>query len=86
VAFDLPEHRVSAQGAALYVRPNDELAFARVLVQLMDDPSRRETMGRLGRQRVETDLDWSYSVPNLLLAYERLQGTQRRGAPSHSSI
>jgi glycosyltransferase involved in cell wall biosynthesis len=86
VAFDLPEHRVSAQAAALYVRPNDELAFARALVQLMDDPARRKAMGVFGRRRAETDLDWSYSVPNLLLAYQHLQGAQRRDAPSHSAI
>ena len=45
VAFDLPEHRFSAQQAALYVRPNDELEFARALAELMDDPERRQAMG-----------------------------------------
>jgi glycosyltransferase involved in cell wall biosynthesis len=69
VAFDLPEHRFTAQAAALYVRPNDELEFARALAQLMDDPVRRQTMGSFGRRRVETELAWRYSVPHLLEAY-----------------
>jgi glycosyltransferase involved in cell wall biosynthesis len=69
VAFDLPEHRFTAQEAALYVRPNDELEFARGLAQLMDDPERRQAMGSFGRRRVERELAWCYSVPNLLDAY-----------------
>ena len=72
VAFDLPEHRFSAQTAALYARPNDELEFARGLAQLMDDPARREAMGASGRRRVENELAWPYSVPHLLNAYRRL--------------
>jgi len=35
VAFDLPEHRVTADQAAIYVTPNDEHAFATALAQLM---------------------------------------------------
>ncbi|HYN89452.1 MAG TPA: glycosyltransferase family 4 protein, partial [Ardenticatenaceae bacterium] len=73
VAFDLPEHRFSAQAAALYVRPNDELEFARAIAQLMDDPAHRQTMGALGRRRVETELAWHHSAPNLLAAYQALQ-------------
>lgn len=73
VAFDLPEHRFTAREAALYVKPNNELDFARALVQLMDDPIRREAMGSFGRNRVETELAWYYSVPALLRAYTSLQ-------------
>ncbi len=72
VAFDLPEHRVTAQGAAVYARANDEFDFARALAQLMDDPERRQAMGSFGRRRVETELAWCHSVPNLLEAYRRL--------------
>jgi glycosyltransferase involved in cell wall biosynthesis len=72
VAFDLPEHRFSAQDAALYVRPNDELEFARALAQLMDDAKRRRDMGLSGRKRIETELAWQYSVPHLLEAYRRV--------------
>src|SRR3989449_10206793 len=72
LAFDLPEHRFTAQAAAICVRPNDELEFARALAQLMDDPARRQTMGALGRRRVETERAWHYSAQNLVEAYRRL--------------
>lgn len=70
VAFDLCEHRVTAQEAALYARPNDELDFARKIVELMDNSKRREQMGRMGRQRVETELAWSHQEQHLLQAYQ----------------
>ena len=73
VAFDLPEHRFSAQDAALYARPNDELDFARKIALLMDDPQRCRQMGRLGRKQVETELAWSHQAKKLLQAYETLQ-------------
>jgi glycosyltransferase involved in cell wall biosynthesis len=72
VAFDLPEHRFTAQAAALYVQPNDELEFARALAQLADDPARRRAMGVMGRQRIETELAWHYSAQSLVEAYRRL--------------
>ncbi len=72
VAFDLTEHRYTAQEAALYVPPNDELAFARALATLMDDPQRREEMGAAGRRRIETELAWKYSVQHLLRAYSQV--------------
>jgi glycosyltransferase involved in cell wall biosynthesis len=73
VAFDLPEHRFTAQAAALYARPNDEREFARALAQLMDDRERCQVMGAFGLQRVQTELAWSYSVPNLLETYRSLE-------------
>jgi glycosyltransferase involved in cell wall biosynthesis len=72
VAFDLPEHRVTAQGAALYARPNDELEFARKIAALMDDPDRGRSMGAQGRERAETVLAWSHQEKKLLRAYSTL--------------
>jgi glycosyltransferase involved in cell wall biosynthesis len=69
VAFDLTEHRFTAQGAAAYVKPNDELEFARTIAELMDDPVRRKKMGQLGYQRMKTELAWQYSIPKLLQVY-----------------
>jgi glycosyltransferase involved in cell wall biosynthesis len=74
VAFDLPEHRVTAGPGALYVTPNDEMEFARALATLMDDPALRQEMGRVGRQRVEEVLAWPHSVGPLLDVYARLGG------------
>lgn len=72
VAFDLPENRVTAQEAAVYARPNDELDFARQIAALMDDPERRIKMGQIGRERVVSALAWSHQAPNLIAAYASL--------------
>ena len=81
VAFDLPEHRVTAQNAAIYVRPNDELEFARAIARLMDSPEQRAEMGRIGRQRVEAELSWTHQARHLLAAYASLLRT----VPARSS-
>ena len=72
VSFDLKETRFSAQDAALFVPPNDELAFAHAIVRLMDDPALRQSMGDFGHQRVERELQWSVTGQNLLAAYHSL--------------
>lgn len=72
VTFDLKETRYSAQDAALYVAPNDEMAFAQATAKLMDDAALREKMGRLGRERVEKELQWSVVSRNLVAAYASL--------------
>jgi glycosyltransferase involved in cell wall biosynthesis len=74
VAFDLPEHRVTAGDAAVYARPNDEGDFASCIAQLMDDPDRRERMGALGKARVESELSWHRQERHLLAAYDKLLG------------
>lgn len=72
VAFDLPEHRVSGGEAAVYAKPNEELDLARKIVELMDDPDRRCRMGKLGRQRIESDLNWDRQAGQLIRAYDAL--------------
>ena len=73
VAFDLPENRFTALGAALYAKPNDELDFARQLATLMDDPQRRERMGAAGRERAMNVLAWPYQAEQLLCAYRSME-------------
>jgi glycosyltransferase involved in cell wall biosynthesis len=72
VAFDLPEHRISAGPAAVYVRPNDEMAFAHAIADLMDAPERRRRLGELGRRRVEERYSWDHSAAHLLAAYDTI--------------
>ncbi len=72
VQFDLTEGRVSAGEASAYARPNDALDLAAKMVELLDDPDRRQRMGALGRWRVETSLAWHHQVPKLLAAYDLL--------------
>ena len=72
VAFDLPEHRFTAQGAAIYARPNEEFDFARQIVLLMDDPELRRIMGAQGKARIETVLAWSKQERHLIEVYDTL--------------
>jgi glycosyltransferase involved in cell wall biosynthesis len=70
VQFDLTEGRYSAGEASLYARCDDVADFAVKLCELLDDPVRRETMGEVGRRRLEAGLAWHHQVPQLLQAYE----------------
>ncbi len=75
VTFDLKETRFSAQEGALFVPANDEHAFARAIVELMDNPLLRKKIGAAGRKRVEEKLQWSVVSENLLAAYRKLLKT-----------
>ena len=71
VSYDLTESRVSGGDAVLYAEPNDPHSLAARILELVDDPERRAALGRAGRERVENELAWPFSVPNLIAAYER---------------
>lgn len=79
VVFDLPEHRFSAEQAAVFVPPNDERAFAVALAQLMDDPRQRAWRGAYGMRRIKTHLAWEYSFPKLLQAYQAVLPQTHKG-------
>jgi glycosyltransferase involved in cell wall biosynthesis len=72
VQFNLTEGRFSAQQASLYAGPNDPLDMGDQLIDLLDDPHRREQMGSFGRKRVLEELQWSHEAPKLLAAYRAL--------------
>ena len=74
VTYDLKETHWSAQDAALYVKPNNEMEFAEGIAKLMDRPDLRAKMGEFGRQRVQRDLKWDVVGQNLLRAYKALLG------------
>ncbi|WP_433503791.1 glycosyltransferase family 4 protein [Pseudonocardia halophobica] len=77
VSFDLKEARVSAGEAAVYAPADDEELFAKLIDQLLDDPSRRQEMSSLGRKRVETELSWEVSRRHLLDFYARVLSAGR---------
>ena len=72
VAFDLPETRVSAQQAAVYLQPGDKAGYAATIVELLADPVRRERLGAFGRTRIERELAWSLQAATYLQAFARL--------------
>jgi glycosyltransferase involved in cell wall biosynthesis len=72
VAFDLTEHRRSAESAAVYVSDNDDAALGRAIRELLLDGERRESMSQFGRQRFREVLAWENSEQRLIGAYEQL--------------
>ncbi|HQS68867.1 MAG TPA: glycosyltransferase family 4 protein [Novosphingobium sp.] len=71
VQFDVTEGRFSALDASLYAKANDPVDMAEKIVELIEDPVRRAEMGRFGRQRVETELNWGHQITPLLAAYRK---------------
>ena len=57
VLSDLPAHRESMGGAAVYVTPGDDVALADALVRVLGDEKLREDLASRARARV-ADLTW----------------------------
>jgi glycosyltransferase involved in cell wall biosynthesis len=72
VAFDLPEHRVTAQDAAIYAHPNDTVDLARKMAFLMANPEECARRGRVGTERILSRLAWSHQAGMLLKVYEAI--------------
>ena len=71
VMFGTHEGMHSAGASALCVLENSAAKLGDAILELLDDPSRREQMGRLGHDRLTQDLNWQRSVTQLLAAYQR---------------
>lgn len=69
VTFDLKETKVSCGNAALYATKNNTRDMAEKILLLKTNPELRESMGKMGRLRIENQLAWKYSIPYLLKAY-----------------
>jgi hypothetical protein len=70
VQFDLTEGRVSAEEASVYARNTDTAEFGDKILELIDDPVRRDRMGAFGRKRIYSELAWDHEMAKLLSAYE----------------
>jgi glycosyltransferase involved in cell wall biosynthesis len=70
VSFDLVETRASALEAGLYVNEVSARKLAESIIALLDEPAKREAMGRRGYERLHHELNWDKSVAELLRAYE----------------
>jgi glycosyltransferase involved in cell wall biosynthesis len=72
VQFDSKEGRFSAMDASLYADPRNQVEdFAAKILGLLENEDERKRMGEFGRKRVQEELEWEHSVPNLLAAYQR---------------
>jgi glycosyltransferase involved in cell wall biosynthesis len=74
VATDLRETRRCADDAAVYVTGDRPEETARALAGLLDDPARREAMGRRGRFRIENELAWSRQAATYVGVFDDLLG------------
>jgi glycosyltransferase involved in cell wall biosynthesis len=81
VAYDLAETRVTAGDTAAYALGDEPEDFAQAIDELLDDPDRREALGREARARIERGFAWEHSERALLDAYERAtaKAARRRG-------
>lgn len=71
VMFGIREGRESAGGAALYVMENSPEQLGDAILELLDDPPRRQRMGQIGHQRLHGPLSWPHSVRQLHRAYAK---------------
>ena len=72
VQFDLTEGRFSAGEASLYVQNADTAEFGDKILELLEDPARREAMGAFGQSRINGELAWHHASTKLLAAYEKV--------------
>jgi glycosyltransferase involved in cell wall biosynthesis len=77
VAFDLTEHRRSAQDAAVYVEPNDVAKLSAAIRELLLDEQRRQSMGHYGQRRFREHLAWENSEQELVRMYSVLFRTAK---------
>lgn len=76
VAYDLPEHHVTAGNTILYARANDEPDFALQILRLAQDAELRKQLGKLGLERVRNGLGLQHQREHLLEALNSLTGWQ----------
>jgi|SRR5579864_95232 len=69
VAFDLLEHRRSAQQAAYYVEPNDCSKFSGAIREVLEDKQLQDRMSQFAVDRFDHDLAWEISERHLLNGY-----------------
>jgi glycosyltransferase involved in cell wall biosynthesis len=63
---------VVEDATGLHVPPRDEQAVAAAVAALLDDPVRREALGRAGRKRAENRYTWRKVAADSERVYERL--------------
>jgi glycosyltransferase involved in cell wall biosynthesis len=87
VSFDLTETRRVAGTSALYVPVDDVALFGDAIVELLDNPERRYTMGHEGLERAQGSLQWAFSRDILLQGYtDVIAGSGSRCAEKATSF
>ena len=73
VQFETTEGRVTAGDAAFYVKENNIEHFADAIITLINNPKSRKKMGKIGRKRIEENLNWDIQKKSLKEAYHYLE-------------
>jgi glycosyltransferase involved in cell wall biosynthesis len=71
VSYALTEAMYSAGESGAYATGDSPADLAATITDLLDDPTRRQSMGEAARRRIEDELAWQHSVDPLLAAYEQ---------------
>jgi glycosyltransferase involved in cell wall biosynthesis len=72
VAFDLGETRASVGNAAILVEPGNLIEFAHALLNLIENPQKRFSLGSMARDRIVRRLNWENASSMLTMAYDNL--------------
>lgn len=72
VQYDLKEGKYSAGNASLYSINTDPEDFAKKIMQLLDSPELRNSMGEAGYKRVINELSWEWEKQNLVAIYKKV--------------
>jgi glycosyltransferase involved in cell wall biosynthesis len=72
VQFNITEGRYSAKNASLYAAENNPQDMADKIINLANNPARREQMGEHGRNRLEKNLSWQKQKKTLKKLYSDL--------------
>lgn len=86
VAYDLPEHRVTAADSALYAEPNNPMELAGQMAYLIEHPAEQERLGAIGRARVEQTLALSHQKRRLLELFTRFATKYNSNFEKQTSI
>lgn len=81
VAYDLQETVYSAGDCALYAANNDPRRFADRIVELLEDPKKRQMIGISAKERYDAMLSWERSQEQLRAAYQRLFDPRHEARP-----
>lgn len=72
VSYDLKEAKKSAGSAGIFIPGNDSIRFGQAVLELIDNPERRQKMGESGRTAAKENFTWEKSAQKLLEAYQYL--------------
>lgn len=72
IQYNTGEGRYSAGESSVYIKNNSTTDFGDAIIGLLKDKKKREYMGKLGRERIEKELQWAVQEKKLLNLYNSI--------------